>query len=75
MSMIHNTQIFGRSAPVRGKRLGVLKWVGAAFTAQRSRIDLRNLDEHMLDDIGVTRDQANIEADRPIWNVPAHWLR
>lgn len=63
------------NAPVRGARAGALKWVAAALTTHRSRVDLRNLDDHMLKDIGVTRQQAATEADRPIWSVPGHWLR
>lgn len=41
----------------------------------RSRRRLADLDDHILRDIGLTRDQALQEAERPIWDVPAHWLR
>jgi uncharacterized protein YjiS (DUF1127 family) len=29
----------------------------------------------MLDDIGVTPDQARHEARRPFWDAPDHWAR
>jgi uncharacterized protein YjiS (DUF1127 family) len=33
----------------------------------RQRADLRDLDEHLLEDIGITRQQALDEANRPFW--------
>lgn len=39
----------------------------------RQRQVLRNLDAHALEDIGVTRKQAQDEARRPIWDAPANW--
>ncbi len=41
----------------------------------RSRRRLRDLEEHLLRDIGVTAAEARREAEKPIWNAPAHWLR
>ena len=34
---------------------------------RRSRLALKELDDHLLDDIGVTRAQATQEAERPFW--------
>lgn len=34
---------------------------------RRSRQALRNLDDHMLRDIGLTASTAHIEADKPFW--------
>lgn len=34
---------------------------------QRSRRALRDLDDHLLQDIGVTRQEARVEAARPFW--------
>lgn len=39
----------------------------------RSRKGLARLDDHLLRDIGLTRDQADAESIRPIWDVPPHW--
>ena len=39
----------------------------------RQRQVLRNLDAHALEDIGVTRKQAQDEARRPVWDAPATW--
>jgi uncharacterized protein YjiS (DUF1127 family) len=33
----------------------------------RQREALSRLDDHLLDDIGVTRQQANAEAAKPFW--------
>ncbi|KIN61732.1 hypothetical protein Z945_2725 [Sulfitobacter noctilucae] len=41
----------------------------------RSRRQLAQLDAHLRDDIGVTDSQAEQEAGRPVWDVPAHWLQ
>lgn len=43
------------------------------FSALRQRRALRQLDDAALHDIGVTRSQANAEANRSFWDVPAHW--
>lgn len=41
----------------------------------RQRRALAGLDADRLADIGVTRQEALEEADRPVWDVPAHWQR
>lgn len=41
----------------------------------RQRNDLALLDDRMLADIGLTRDEAETEANRPMWDVPDHWRR
>lgn len=59
---------------VRAKRTALARFVQAyADWQQRNRLAL--LDEHALRDIGLTRHQAMTEAERPIWNAPAQWLR
>ena len=42
-----------------------------ALYAQRRA--LAQLDDVALEDIGVSRDAALEEAERPLWDVPAHW--
>jgi uncharacterized protein YjiS (DUF1127 family) len=39
----------------------------------RSRKGLARLDDHLLRDIGVTRDEAMAEASRTPWDAPLHW--
>ncbi len=36
---------------------------------------LAEMDDHSLRDIGLTRTEAMREAERPLWDVPSHWLR
>jgi hypothetical protein len=60
-----------------GRRIqsgGLMNHFFLGFTAWRQRLHLRELDDRMLDDIGVTRSQAEAEADRPFWDVPSYWL-
>ena len=47
----------------------------AMIGARRSRQALADLSDAQLRDIGVTREQARIEAVRPVWDVPDTWLR
>ncbi len=39
----------------------------------RERRALAALDDRLLDDVGITRAQADREAGRPAWNAPPHW--
>lgn len=43
------------------------------LSIQRERQSLDQLDQAMLDDIGITRDQARREAVRPAWDAPERW--
>ena len=46
-----------------------------ALALGRSRAALDDLDDHLLRDIGLTREQARAEARRPIWDGPDHHVR
>ncbi|SFA85516.1 Uncharacterized conserved protein YjiS, DUF1127 family [Poseidonocella pacifica] len=39
----------------------------------RQREALTRLDEHLLRDVGISRDEAEREAARAPWDPPAHW--
>jgi len=41
----------------------------------RERQTLASLDDHILRDIGKTRDDVHREAKRPAWDAPDRWLR
>lgn len=41
----------------------------------RQRRKLAALDDALLDDIGLTRHQAEHEAERPVWDAPRNWMR
>jgi uncharacterized protein YjiS (DUF1127 family) len=41
----------------------------------RSRGALARLNAEQLADIGLPPEVAAYEAERPIWDAPAHWLR
>ena len=45
--------------------LVVTKW----SHRRRSRMNLSRLDPHLLNDIGITREQAQQEAARPFWQA------
>ncbi len=47
--------------------------IARAATLRRQRAALRRLDDRALADIGLTRHEANAEASRPVWDVPATW--
>lgn len=64
-------QVIARTRRCRQK--GLLARIRAAFALRRQRNRLRALDDRLLDDIGLPRDDAEREATRPIWDVPARW--
>lgn len=41
----------------------------------RQRRALARLDDAALQDIGLTRREAQSEAERPIWDAPDNWLK
>lgn len=55
-----------RSAPARFTRPNSLS---LAISVYRQRRALSRLDDRALADIGLTREQANQEATRPIWDI------
>lgn len=42
---------------------------------RRQRLDLGRLSKHRLKDIGISKDEARAESERPAWDVPATWRR
>ena len=45
----------------------------AALALRRQRGRLGDLGDHLLEDIGISRDEAEREASRPVWDVPHGW--
>jgi len=45
----------------------------AFFDLYRQRRALEALDDHLLRDLGLTREEALREAARPVWDAPVHW--
>ncbi|MFY0309584.1 DUF1127 domain-containing protein [Leisingera sp. D0M16] len=55
-------------------RLPLSARLGLHLAAWRQRRQLAKLDQRALDDIGVTRAEAEAEARRGFWSAPEHWL-
>ena len=53
--------------------LNILRSMGNMLAITRQRKALADLPEHLLNDIGVTAQEAVEEAGRPAWDVPAYW--
>ena len=64
------------TAPARPrKHRGAVQVLRDLFALRRQRRQLSDLDDHLLSDIGITRDEAIREGERRAWDAPAHWLR
>lgn len=57
----------------RPQRLGLWARISVMLGLRRQRLDLANLDDHLLRDVGLTRDEARKEVNRPPWDVPDTW--
>ncbi len=57
------------AAAVRPTRFSL----SAILRVWKQRQDLKNLDDHMLADIGVSYRDAFAEAHKPVWDVPNTW--
>lgn len=54
---------------------GIFHGISVRYAVWRQRRALAQLDANALKDIGVTQREANLEASKPVWDVPQHWLR
>lgn len=61
-------------APAPSRQWPLRRLLGA-MALRRSRHRLSKLDDHLLRDIGLTREQAVLELDKGCWDAPDHWLR
>ncbi|CUH64127.1 hypothetical protein TG4357_01092 [Thalassovita gelatinovora] len=73
MSMMINTQANRR--PANGRTASFFTRLMQANALMRQRHALRMLDQAALDDMGLSRAQADAEARRPIWDAPNAWLK
>ncbi len=53
----------------------LLTRIGFGLSVYRQRQRLRRLSDDLLDDIGISRDEAETEAKRRLWDAPNHWHR
>lgn len=72
---LHTASIAARTIGSRHKAAKVSLWsrLSAALAVHRQRQALAALDDHVLRDLGLSRDAALAEANRPLWDVPRHW--
>ncbi len=68
MTLFTDTRISCR--PVR---TGLLSRITHVLAVRRQRKALRKLDARALEDIGLSRAEAEAEAARPLWDAPETW--
>lgn len=61
--------------PHRRRSLSPIAALARLIEVSRQRRALRQLDDRALNDIGVTRAQADRESARVAWDAPEHWQR
>lgn len=54
---------------------GALPRLAELAALYRQRRALRRMEAAQLDDLGLSAEEARREADKPIWDIPAHWRR
>ena len=57
------------------RRISIFSRLLGLAGVARQRRRLKDLDDHMLRDIGVSRSQAEREARKAPWDVPDHWTQ
>ena len=67
------TAVTCTNTPAAKSVFSPLAWFVHAWETQRERCALARLDASRLEDIGLNYREAHREANRPIWDVPAHW--
>ncbi len=68
------TQIAINRACKPAKR-SALELIWQAVALMRQRRKLARLDDRALDDIGVSRSEADAEARRFVWDAPQFWQK
>jgi uncharacterized protein YjiS (DUF1127 family) len=61
--------------PCKPAKRSLMSLISQAFELSRQRRNLAQLDAAVLDDIGVTREEASAEAKRFFWDAPQFWKR
>ncbi|MDF1855236.1 DUF1127 domain-containing protein [Pseudooceanicola sp.] len=70
------TTLTSRHTGIAATALRPTALIGRVFALlglYQSRRSLARLDDTLLADIGLTRDEATREAHRAVWHVPACW--
>jgi len=62
-------------ATFRPQPRSVMSSIRQVFAVAHQRRQLRALDEHLLEDIGISRAQALEEGRQTAWSAPIHWLK
>ena len=62
-----------RNIPLLPRRASLFAGIVRAFSVQRQRRRLLELDDTLLQDIGLTRPDVEAEARRRVWDAPQHW--
>lgn len=56
------------------RRISVISFMNHAVAARRQRAALSHLDDRALEDLGLTRRDADLESGRPFWDLPRSWI-
>ena len=74
-SLSHLASGLGHRAPhqTRHRATGPLSRLVAWAALMRQRTDRAQLDQHLRDDLGLTRQDVADELSRPSWDAPSHW--
>ncbi|MEO1238516.1 MAG: DUF1127 domain-containing protein [Pseudomonadota bacterium] len=66
------TTLFRPTVPLR-RRTGIIAKISSLLALFSERRRLADMPDHMLKDLGITRQEAEAEARRSIWDSPSHW--
>lgn len=62
------------NAPTQKRSFSLLAWISYVLQIRSERKVLAEMSDTQLNDIGVTPAQAHQESQKPIWDVPSHWV-
>ena len=67
---IHNAALHANCQP---KPRSILAMIGQMIAVAHQRRQLLALEDHLLEDIGISRQEARAESRQTVWNAPDHW--
>lgn len=71
--MSYSNQTTAMQCRPQARRQTLWSKIMDSYAVGRQRHALAQLDAHLLEDIGVSAREADVESRKPLWDAPQYW--